>query len=109
MDTTSQGKVNLRVDGSYRSETTCMSYGGIIRDNKGHSVVGFYVCQAGGNALTAMAYGLKYGLELAWGRGLIKDIICNVDCSELLAALVDEDSRQFMPIREEICELLKRQ
>lgn len=93
MDTTSQGKVNLRVDGSYRSETTCMSYGGIIRDNKGHSVVGFY----------------EYGLELAWGRGLIKDIICNVDCSELLAALVDEDSRQFMPIREEICELLKRQ
>ncbi|XP_057452049.1 uncharacterized protein LOC130743842 [Lotus japonicus] len=62
----------------------------------------------GGNALLAEAYALKYGLQLVWEKGY-KRVIWNVDCKGLLQALKDEESRIFLPIPEDINELMGHQ
>lgn len=64
--------VSLCVDDSFRLESGCMGYGGLIRDNQGLWMAGFHGFMLGGNVLMAEAYDLKHGLQLAWERGLIK-------------------------------------
>ncbi|XP_057418969.1 uncharacterized protein LOC130713196 [Lotus japonicus] len=61
----------------------------------------------GGSVLLSEARALKLGLQLAWDRGF-RDVRCNVDCSDLLLALVDEDSRNLFPILSDIHEMSSR-
>ncbi|XP_057444777.1 uncharacterized protein LOC130737023 [Lotus japonicus] len=61
----------------------------------------------GGNVLLSEAYALKHGLALVWEQGY-RDVICNIDCGELLRSLEDEESRRFLPILAEISDFINR-
>src|ERR1044072_2968561 len=59
-----------------------------------------------GNALMA-AIALQMGLLLVWNRGFRK-VHCEVDSKELLSLLHDQNAQRFMPILENIQELLHK-
>ncbi|XP_057432961.1 uncharacterized protein LOC130725786 [Lotus japonicus] len=101
------GYVSLCVDGSYRSHEHCMGAGGLLRDELGQWVRGFQAFQAGGNPLLSEAWALKIGLQITWDAGF-RDVICNLDCGELLKSLGEVDSRRFLPILDDIIQLLDR-
>lgn len=102
------GKINLCVDGSFWLQDQRMGAGGLVRDDQGHWVRGFHAFQTTGNALLAEAWALKLGLQLVWDWGF-RDVICNVDCADLLKSLEDEESRRCLPILDDIHELISRQ
>ena len=85
-----------------------MGVGGLLRDSHGNSICGFHAFNQGGNVLLSEALALKLGLMLSWERGF-KDIICNLDCRDLLHAIGDTESHVFLPILKDIVILLKRQ
>ncbi|XP_057445019.1 uncharacterized protein LOC130737284 [Lotus japonicus] len=84
-----------------------MGYGGLMRDSQGDWICGFHGFQAGGSALLSEARALKLGLQIAWDRGY-KDVICNVDCRDLLRVLDDPETWIFFPVLREIYELRMR-
>ncbi|XP_057455201.1 uncharacterized protein LOC130746545 [Lotus japonicus] len=101
------GSINLVVDGSFRPVERCMGYGGIVRDDQGHWVFGFHGFQEGGNVLMSEALALKTGLQLVWEKGY-RNVVCNVDCRELLNSVNDAESHRFLPILEDIHAILLR-
>ncbi|XP_057418024.1 uncharacterized protein LOC130712203 [Lotus japonicus] len=102
-----EGCVSLCVDGSFKSETECMGWGGIFRDSQGQWLLRFHGYQSGGNTLQPEAFALEHGLQVAWEKGY-RDVICSVDCRDLLLALQDGDRCQFMPTLRTIQQLLQR-
>lgn len=102
-----EGTVNLCLDGSFSRERICMGSGGLARDSQGRWLAGFFSHMGGGNALLAEAMALKIGLQIAWDKGWRK-VQCTVDCGTLVQALNDVDSRIFLPILDDILELMAR-
>ncbi|XP_057452893.1 uncharacterized protein LOC130744751 [Lotus japonicus] len=82
--------VKLNTDGSYLDEQHCMGGGGLIRDNKGKFLTGFQSLKAAGCPFLAEALALREGLLLAWNTGY-RNVLCEVDCHDLVALLVDTD------------------
>ncbi|XP_057451908.1 uncharacterized protein LOC130743694 [Lotus japonicus] len=104
----SSGKINLCVDGSFRLQAQCMGAGGLVWDAQGQWVHGFHAFPTVGNALMSEAWALKLGMQLVWDWGF-REVICNVDCGELLKSFDDAESRLFLPILDEIRELMSKQ
>lgn len=61
----------------------------------------------GGNAFEAEAMALRDGLELAWVRGF-RNLICEVDSRDLLAAIQNTDLDRFITEIHQIRTMLAR-
>ncbi|XP_057418831.1 uncharacterized protein LOC130713045 [Lotus japonicus] len=103
----SEGSVSFCVDGSFRLDPRCMGWGGIVRDSQGLWQDGFHGYMIGESAFMAEAIALERGLHFVWDRGY-RQVVCNVDCRNLLQALGDEEKCQLLPILGDIRELLQR-
>lgn len=101
------GKLKLNIDGSFREHEDVMGSGGVLRDEHGAWMCGFASHVCGGNAFLAETIALRDGLRLAWSKG-IRDLICESDCKELLAAIEDTDTARFVLEVQQIVELLQR-
>ena len=99
--------VKLNTDGSYRDRTQVMGAGGLLHDHQGRWLAGFATHRPYGNALQAEALALHLGLQLAWSRGF-REVLCEVDCKELITLLEDQSVRSFMPILEDIYQSIHR-
>ncbi|KAL6545491.1 hypothetical protein OROGR_009365 [Orobanche gracilis] len=102
------GFIKLNVDGSFRDWAKCIGGGGVLRDEKGNCLMGFKSMEVGGNSFLAEVLALKEGLLLAWSNGFL-DVICEMDCAEVLSGLEDPQSLQFCPSLNDIKVLLNRQ
>lgn len=101
------GTVKLNVDGSFGGEPHRMGGGGVFRDSKGTWMGGFISFETGGNPLLAEATALRDGLECGWQRGF-RNLICEVDCQELISSLGDQERTRFMPVLQDINNWLLR-
>ncbi|XP_057426454.1 uncharacterized protein LOC130719872 [Lotus japonicus] len=101
------GIVKLNIDVSFRETQQCMRSGGLLRDDQSRWIFGFHSHHDGGNPLLYEALALKQGLELIWERGY-RDVICEIDCQELVTRLEQEEVERFFPILNDIRSLLKR-
>ncbi|XP_057417663.1 uncharacterized protein LOC130711876 [Lotus japonicus] len=68
--------------------------GGTIRDHRGRWVVGCYSREEGDTAFKVEALALRDVLVLVWDRGS-RQIICDVDCDELVRVVVDAEAVQL--------------
>ena len=99
------GEVKVNTDGSFGDVTRKMSWGGVIRDHEGSWLGGFAGSGPEGNALLAEAFAVRDGLALVWSRGYRK-VHCETDCLELINLLQNVTAPSFLPVLEEINQLL---
>ncbi|GAU43217.1 hypothetical protein TSUD_301040 [Trifolium subterraneum] len=77
------GIMCLNVDGSLLSSKNSAGYGGLLRDNHGDFIWGYYGVAAAQNILYAEIMAIYQGLKLCWENGYRK-VLC---CSDSLLAV----------------------
>jgi ribonuclease HI len=73
-----EGTVCLNVDGSLLGSANTTGYGGLLRNNKGELLWGFYGVAAIQRILFAEIMVVLHGLQLCWDNGYRK-VICFSD------------------------------
>ncbi|CAL0314033.1 unnamed protein product [Lupinus luteus] len=96
-----EGWVKVNTDGSYHDDRKMMGYGGLVRDHASGWIKGFLGCYNGGSAFISEARALMEGINLAWSLGFRK-VICEVDSADLLVALENTETRNFVHEIDEI-------
>ena len=104
-----EGFIKLNVNESFFGNPGCTNFGGLIRNNNGSWLVGLFGYVGVGSNLLLKLLSIKFGLQLAWDRGLTK-VICDLDSMDSLR-LIQEDSigfHKFSAIITEIKDFLSR-
>lgn len=78
--------IKLNTNGASMGDTVLAGCGGVLRDSSRCWLNGFATHVGLANALEAEAWGLYYGLNLAWNHGYIK-LIVELDSKTLIATL----------------------
>ncbi|PNX74720.1 ribonuclease H, partial [Trifolium pratense] len=83
-----EGTICLNVDGSLLGSPQTAGFGGLIRNNVGAFLEGFYGTASQSNILYVEIMAVLHGLELCWNKGF-RDVVCFSD-SLLTVKLIKE-------------------
>lgn len=80
------GTIKVNVDGSSFGNPGRAGYGGLVRNNLGEWICGFYGSCGVADNLTTEIYAIMHGLDLAWNRGY-RDVILETDSKSAIDLL----------------------
>lgn len=80
------GSIKVNVDGSSFGNPGQAGYGGLVRNNLGEWICGFYGSCGVADNLIAEIYAIMHGLDLAWNRGY-RDVILGTDSKSAIDLL----------------------
>jgi ribonuclease HI len=81
-----EGAVCLNVDGSLLSSIHTAGFGGLLRDNAGAFLGGFYGAADQPNILYAEIMAILHGLELCWNKGF-RNVACFSDSLQAITLI----------------------
>jgi ribonuclease HI len=104
-----EGNVCLNVDGSLLGSTNTAGYGGLLRDNNGVFLLGFYGAATTPSILFAELMAILHGLQICWENGY-RRISCFSDSLQAVNLIRDGVSAHHRFANEviSICQLLDR-
>lgn len=88
-----KGFIKLNVNESSFGNPRCTNFGGLIRNNNGSWLVGLFGYVGVESNFLLKLLAIKFGLQLAWDKGLTT-VICDLDSMDSLR-LIQEDSIGF--------------
>jgi ribonuclease HI len=95
-----EGTVSLNVDGSLLGSVHTAGFGGLIRNNAGEFLGGFYGTAGRPNILYAEIMAILHGLELCWSKGY-RNVACLSDSLQAIT-LIKEGVLPFHSFANEI-------
>jgi ribonuclease HI len=95
-----EGTICLNVDGSLLGSVNTAGFGGILRNNTGAFLGGFYGMARQANILYAEIMAVLHGLDLCWTKGY-REVICYSD-SLLAVSLINKGVHPFHSFANEI-------
>ncbi|BFG41860.1 hypothetical protein CerSpe_281350 [Prunus speciosa] len=104
------GMHKLNVDGSRRAASGCIGAGGVIRGADGDWICGFAVNLGKGQILEAELWGLYFGLQLAWDKG-ITNLLIEMDAAVVVSLVQQADTLSCHPLAaliQSCCALMRR-
>jgi ribonuclease HI len=104
-----EGTVCLNVDGSRLGSVRTAGFGGLLHNNTGEFLGGFYGTAARPNVLYAEIMAIHHGLEFCWNKGF-RNVVCYSDSLQAVT-LVKEGVSPFHSFANElqkICQLRSR-
>nr|KYP57109.1 Putative ribonuclease H protein At1g65750 family [Cajanus cajan] len=101
--------VTINVDGSALTNPGAVGVGGLVRDNTGLFMVGFYGSIGISNNIHAELVAMWRGLTLCWERGY-SHVCCQSDCLYVVQLLQQESSHyhRYAVLLDKIKELISR-
>ncbi|KAL4288301.1 hypothetical protein AHAS_Ahas19G0272500 [Arachis hypogaea] len=86
--------IKLNSDGASCGNPGTASYGGLLRDEMGHWVAGYYSNLRICSAFQAEIWGLLHGLKTAWELG-IRRLIVDLDSKVLMDVITKENAENY--------------